>query len=89
MTKQKSNGSGGWRDLAKLQHKCLVCREYPPGTETHDALVDFLDTPKPQRSGVRWNTFVTLYLRETLGCQGSASTWARHVDECLDRREAR
>lgn len=90
MTKRKDEKQeGGWRDLGQLNHKCLICREYPEDSSQHRELVDFLNTPKVERRGVRWNTFVMLYLRETLGCSGSASTWQRHVDECLERREDR
>jgi len=77
-----------WRDV-RADKECLICRQYGEGTEQYEALKDYLDTPRPERHGVRWHTFVTLFLRDKLRSKGAASTWARHVDLCLERRADR
>lgn len=77
-----------WRDL-KAEKDCLICKEYGEGTPQARALEDYLGTPRQERHGVRWHTFVTLFLRDKLKSKGAASTWARHVDLCLKRREDR
>ena len=83
----KSPKSPDWRDL-QAEKKCLICEEYTDSPE-QEALLDYLNTPRLERRGVRWHTFVTRYLRDALNCKGSPSTWARHVDLCLDRRHDR
>jgi hypothetical protein len=77
-----------WRDLAP-KRPCSICTKYGDDTEHHKALVDYLDTPVEERRGVRWHTFVTLYLREVMKADGASSTWARHVDECMGRKNDR
>ena len=85
---QSNQQAPDWRDL-KAEKECLICREYDEDSAQAKALGDYLDTPRQDRHGVRWHTFVTLFLREKLKSKGAASTWARHVDMCLNRREDR